>query len=784
MIRRLLSADALGLLIVLIALQVFSYGIASSLQATDTTYLFWVCLIAAGMGYALHKRKWHGLLTALVIAVFGLVGVWILGAKVALPLVTLLNSIVGLLAQVIPAIREQIPLDTDAVWEAGSIVMQASSALALRWQSWLIGINSDVRVNDPLIRNLIWTLLMWSLAAWTGWFTAGRSALHALLPAIVVLALVLSYSEYRIEALWLLVFLMLLLMGLWNYKNNTNRWQRRKVDYSDSILYDNTQAVLALAISIGAVAFIMPSISWRDIQEFFRERNSSEAAEMLGIREQPVAASNTSVQKPSLPREHLLTEGFAQSQELVMAIRTGELPPISNPVITADAPRHYWRSTIYDEYMSAGWLTSYAAPQNYTANTPLIPGLLDGYQPLQMDVQLYQPEGKLFWSGVLYSADIPFRADWRVRPGSNLFAGQTDLLQADLFAAATGADSYHAEAYIPIVTVEELRLASMEYPEEIRGRYLQLPRDLPPRVHELAKEITGEIDNPYDKARAIESYLRTNYPYDLQVPAPPADQDVSDYFLFDLKRGYCDYYATSMVVLARASGLPARFVSGYASGSYDAPSAQYTVRKMNAHSWPEIYFPEIGWIEFEPTASQPEIERAETIEDLPAGSMSSTTAEKFLFQLTSTKLLYWISPLGILLLLVAVYFTVFERLWILRRKPVDAIGFLYRRYYRMGRSLAGNRTRAETASEFTYKLISRLDEMDKADSRGSATPRAEAQQLTNIYLRSLFSNHSVQKGDSGYAFELWKQIRRQLLGARFKSFILRWLRKIDPRIAA
>ena len=118
-----------------------------------------------------------------------------------------------------------------------------------------------------------------------------------------------------------------------------------------------------------------------------------------------------------------------------MSIRTGELPPVSNPMLTADAPRHYWRSTVYDEYMSADWLTSYATPQNVQANTALIPGLLDGYRRLHMNVELYQPEGKLFWSGLLYSADVPFRADWRVRPGSNLFADQAALLQADLFAA-------------------------------------------------------------------------------------------------------------------------------------------------------------------------------------------------------------------------------------------------------------------------------------------------------------------------------------------------------------
>jgi hypothetical protein len=97
-------------------------------------------------------------------------------------------------------------------------------------------------------------------------------------------------------------------------------------------------------------------------------------------------------------------------------------------------PRYYWRSVTYDVYAGTGWVTSAAPQQKYQANTPLIQGLLHGYKPLHLDVQLIQPQGRLFWSGVLFSADVPFTANWRVRPQSNLFADQSDLLQGDMFA--------------------------------------------------------------------------------------------------------------------------------------------------------------------------------------------------------------------------------------------------------------------------------------------------------------------------------------------------------------
>lgn len=767
--RSLLSADVLGPGLVLLSLQVLALGVSSSLLGIGTSSLFTICIIAALSGWMLSKSRFKGIYSALLLAGLGLAGIWIMGARLALPLLELGASITGLLSEVLPAIQEKAPLDTTQVQAAWSLVIQSSSALARRWQTWFVGFSLDVKVNDALIRNMIWSYTMWCLGAWTGWFAGRRKAIAALLPGIALLAVLVSYSERMTYSLWLMVIIMLFLMGIWNYKNHTVQWVQRRVDYSDSIVYDSAQAVILMAMLVGTLAFTMPSVSWRDIRDAIQARNKNQAAEMLGIREQSASASKTFIQQPSLPREHMLTEGVEQSQELVMTIRTGELPPIPDASLAAAVPRYYWRSTIYDEYRGTGWVTGYVAPISYRSNTPIIPGLLDGYRPLHIDVKLQQPEGRLFWSGLLYSATVPFRADWRSRPPSNLFADQTALLQADLFAAVSGTSAYEADSYVAQVTIQDLRAASTEYPEEIRSRYLQLPRDLPPRVHQLSEEITGGIENPYDKAKAIEKYLRENYPYDLDVPAPPPGQDVADYFLFDLKRGYCDYYATAMVILARAGGLPARFVSGYSSGSYDAPNAQYIIRKLNAHSWAEIYFPEIGWIEFEPTASEPAIERAEKETEIQAAGTPASPSEKFFFKLTNTGILYWIVPASAAFLLLLLYYAVFERLWILSRAPAGAIAFMYRRYYRIGRPLAGAPTRAETASEFTSKLTGKMEEIYNRSLHAKSF-KEEAQQLTHTYLLSLFSNHTVDKRDAGKAYVLWKRMRRKLFAARFRNF--------------
>ncbi|HET9590754.1 MAG TPA: transglutaminase-like domain-containing protein [Anaerolineales bacterium] len=770
-LRRILTADALGLLLAGAALYVLTYGVSASLRSTDTRYFFAVCLLAALLGFRLSRTELSGITASAAVAAVGLLGVWILGARLASPLLDLGRALLAVLPQVTPALESGTPIETAVIPEAWLVITQASSALAARVQTWLISLDGNVTVNDPLVRGMAWTLILWLISAWMGGFTGRRNPVASLLPAIALLAAVISYSEYKIETLWLLVFLLLLLMGIWNYRNHTWQWEKRKVDYSESIRYDTAQAVILLAIGLGVMAFIMPSISWREIRDFLRERDrasENRAADLLGVQQPAAPAGNIFVQQPSLPREHLLSGGYAQSQKIVMTIRTGELPPVPDPALIASPPpRYYWRSTTFDTYVGAGWVTSSAPPQTVEANTPLIPGLLDGYRLLQLDVQMMEPEGRLFWSGILFSTDIPFTANWRVRPGSSLFADRSALLAADLFAALSSTDSYKADAYIPAATVEELRAASTNYPEDIRERYLYLPRSVPPRVHHLARELTSGKDNAYDKARAIEAYLRT-YPYDLEVPAPPPSRDVADYFLFDLKKGYCDYYATAMVVLSRSSGVPARFVSGYSSGSYDAPNAQYVVRELNAHSWVEVYFPEIGWVEFEPTAAQPEIERTLTEEILARGGQEESSASQLLYRFRLERALYWLSPLAGILVLAFFYFTFLEGWWLMRLAPEAAIERIYRRLYRLGRPLAGDRARAETAYEFMRKLVSRIDNLGN-NSRFTnlfSSVRRDIEMLTALYQDSLFSNSHVEKNDSRKAWIAWRHARLWLWVAR------------------
>jgi hypothetical protein len=154
---------------------------------------------------------------------------------------------------------------------------------------------------------------------------------------------------------------------------------------------------------------------------------------------------------------------------------------------------------------------------------------------------------------------------------------------------------------------QQLQEAGTEYPAWVTEKYLQLPEGFSPRIQDLARQITAGAPTPYAKAVAITEYLRDNITYVETIEEPPRNRDILEWILFDYKQAYCVYYASADILMLRSVGIPARMAVGFAQGERDGNS--YTVRRFNAHAWPEVYFPGIGWVEFEPTAGQAPLNR-------------------------------------------------------------------------------------------------------------------------------------------------------------------------------
>jgi len=161
--------------------------------------------------------------------------------------------------------------------------------------------------------------------------------------------------------------------------------------------------------------------------------------------------------------------------------------------------------------------------------------------------------------------------------------------------------SYEAVSNIAQPSPVTLRAAASDFPPAILLNYLQLPR-LDPRIPQLAEQVTASEVNNYDKAAAIERYLRVNFRYTLQLP-PVSQRDPLASFLFQRKQGHCEYFASAMAVMLRTLRIPSRVVNGFRTGEFNDLTSQYVVRASNAHSWVEVYFPDYGWISFDPTPS-------------------------------------------------------------------------------------------------------------------------------------------------------------------------------------
>jgi transglutaminase-like putative cysteine protease len=280
-------------------------------------------------------------------------------------------------------------------------------------------------------------------------------------------------------------------------------------------------------------------------------------------------------------------------------------------------PRYYWRGRTYDTLIDGQWYTTDTLREEYTPTV---------VNPLNIAVQENPPARFVFNTGderfsLLYS---PAQPVWMSRPGitfSRPTETSKDIIAWHAYPALRGGETYQVDVLLNNPNIQQLREAGTEYPAWVTAKYLQLPQTVSPRIQQLAEDVTAEAETPFDKASAVTAYLRSNIEYVSTIPNPPRNRDTLEWILFDYKKGYCVYYASAEIMMLRSVGIPARMAVGFAQGDQTAgtglseeqiedPGAKtYTVRRLHAHAWPEVYFPGIGWVEFEPTGSQPTLDR-------------------------------------------------------------------------------------------------------------------------------------------------------------------------------
>ena len=295
----------------------------------------------------------------------------------------------------------------------------------------------------------------------------------------------------------------------------------------------------------------------------------------------------------------------------VEGVWTSDDTPVLSITSDPDAPRLKWRAAAYDRLVGNQWSRSETVDLEIPAGQDLLAGTGDlPTETVATEEVSYVVRGASGSLGVLVAPGAAATVDRMTRLA--LVKAGSEVWFAS--ARVDGAASYAATARIPIVTegVEDaltenrLRAAGADYGADLRAVYLDLqPGTAGADVRALLATILDAAGprNPYDTARAIESYLAGsgNFTYDTDVlDVECGDRGVADCFAVS-RRGYCEHFATTMVVMLRVQGIPARLVEGYLPGERDA-AGEETIRRSRAHAWVEAWFPGYGWVDFDPTA--------------------------------------------------------------------------------------------------------------------------------------------------------------------------------------
>ena len=647
---------------------------------------------------------------------------------------------------------------------------QRASALGTRLWWWGQAVVGDAQTQDPILVQLLVAYLVWATSLFATWQVYRRhSALPGLAPAgIIITPAAFFRGNMAFFYLAIYLFCTLWLVAICRLWNHTERWDQQGTDYPEDLGTELTISYGPLLVTILVLASLFPVIYphrlhrafWAIAEEPW-ERVVAGAERFVGPIDDgyPGSPGYGPGEGGELPSAHLLTGAPDLGDTPVLYVHTNDPPPPRQEPERPDKPlpnypRRYWRSRTFDTYTGQGWVNSPLESQTLSPNQTLPvmqPASIESASDLYQQFQRLPPGEML-----IYAANTPHLSDsslqaWERSPGDVAFL--------------TGeADTYTVLSRTPEPTALQLRasptITGTLLPEVAEG-YLALPDTVPQRVHDLARDVAGDAETRYDRALAIERYLRA-YPYTLDLPDPPTGRDLVDYFLFEQQEGYCDYYASAMVVMARALGIPARLASGYAQGTYDHDARRWVVAERDGHSWVEVYFEGIGWVEFEPTAGQPALDR-------PGGE---ETANLSLPPLPPPSLPWWQGiPWGLLAVAATVVLLGALIVWIWRPRPAMTATQLVRdrqaRLLSWGARLGHPLRDGQTAQEYAQGLgralhsRSRRTRWSRARRAGDEAPSA-VNKLAGAFIRAQYSLEPISDREGWQIRDEWTRLRRHL----------------------
>jgi transglutaminase-like putative cysteine protease len=479
---------------------------------------------------------------------------------------------------------------------------------------WTGGISNDDLPFVVLVVSA--TFLAAYLASWAvfRWYNAWL----ALIPGGLALLTNISYLPGQDSVpLFIYLFCAILLLARINLLRRKQAWEANGTRHPDFISLSVLNVTVWIGLGLLAAAWVMPMAHsggvfyslWVKITDPIVAPANDLARVFTAID----AKKGSSVHQfgAALP----LQGGVSLTNDPVMDVTTSETG--------------FLRAQSYDVYTPQGWLIG--SENQITAGAwPALQQLASPQDALnQVRRQVSIQVTTLKKSNVIVSAGQPID----VNVDSHVLFGPVtndviSLRPADQFEPQA---QYRVDSTVSNASANNLREAPTTYSDEVEP-YLQLPDSLPQRVRDLAQQITAGDNNPYDKASSLQDYLR-GFGIDTTIKAAPHDRDSVDWFLFDTKAGYFDYHASAMVVMLRSLGIPSRLAVGYIirPGDRQAQSSAYTIRESDAYAWPEVYFPGLGWVEFNPSPGDAVVARSGIDADfVPSGDVDPFFEDEFI----------------------------------------------------------------------------------------------------------------------------------------------------------
>jgi transglutaminase-like putative cysteine protease len=454
------------------------------------------------------------------------------------------------------------------------------------------GISTDTLPFIVLVLVLTWLAAYasaWSVFRW-------HNAWLGIVPGGLALLTNISYLPGQFSMSFVVfVFGAVLLVMRVHLLHGMRRWRERGVPYPEFLSLSSLHLTFWAALLLLGTAWAMPLApesgalvsGWERLTAPITERASGLSRIFAGVHsKKPV---NVHQFGSTLPFQGKITLGRSP----IMDVQSEE--------------GGFIRAQVYEVYTPMGWQTGERSrerqpdrPAEVTPAEVLSRG--DLRRPVSVEVTVDAVRNAIFTLGEPLAVDAPFETETGV--------SAADVIALRPAGSLKRGESYTAVGSVSAAPVQELREAGAAYPAHIADTYLQLPDDLPPSVAGLAQDLTQYVVSPYDKAGIIEDYLRT-YPNDFEIPLTPVGRDTVDYFLFELRRGYFDYHASAMVVMLRSIGIPSRLAVGYVleEADRDPESDTYSVTESSAFAWPQAYFAGLGWVDFNPTPTQPLVPR-------------------------------------------------------------------------------------------------------------------------------------------------------------------------------